>query len=206
MPIGVIIAWGVICLVVSGAAVIGGIVLLARSAKLPAGAKGKVIRLIIGLILVANGVGFALVSVLFIFSSDWISKAPTAADTAAMVTGIQDSLEDNDPDELAALFATEGYSGATLDESDATQMFGSMDGNVTDTQFTVTSTSFEGNTHANSFEFIVTTDTSNEYTICFDFILASDNEDYKGIQHIEMSSEGQVLFEAGAAPELETSS
>ncbi len=83
------------------------------------------------------------------------------------------------------LFATEGYSGETLDESDATQMFSSMDGNVTHTQFTVTGTAFEGNTNADSFEFTVTTDTSKEYTICFDFILASDKEDYKGIQHIE---------------------
>lgn len=206
MPIGVIIAWGIICLIVSIAAVIGGIILLAKSTKKPSGAKGRLAGIIIGFILIVNGVGFALTSGLFLLSSEWISKAPTAADTANMVSGIQDSLEGNDADALADLFAPAGYSGAALDDSDAVQLFNSIEGNITDTQFTVSGVAFEGNTHSSSYVFTVTTDTSKEYTICFDFILASDNEEYKGIQHIEMRSDGKVLFEAGAEPKLETHS
>ena len=108
MPIGVVIAWGVICLIVSIAAVIGGIILLIRSTKKPSGAKGRLVGIIIGFILIVNGIGFALTSVLFLFSSEWISKAPTAADTANMVSGIQDSIENSDADALADLFAPSG--------------------------------------------------------------------------------------------------
>ena len=206
MPIGVVIAWGVICLIVSIAAVIGGIILLIRSTKKPSGAKGRLVGIIIGFILIVNGIGFALTSVLFLFSSDWISKAPTAADTANMVSGIQDSIENSDADALADLFAPSGYSGAALDDNDAVQLFNSIEGSITGTQFTVSGVAFEGNTHSSSYVFIVTTDSSKEYTIIFDFILASDNEEYEGIQHIIMRSDGQILFEAGAEPELETHS
>ena len=205
MPFGAIVAWGVICLIVSIAAVVFGITRLAISAKKPSGTK-KLLGIIIGLILIVVGSGFALTSGVFILSSDWISKAPTAADTANMVSGIQDSLENNDSDALAKLFAPKGYSGETLDNSDAEQMFSCIEGNITETQFTVSGVAFEGNTHASSYVFTIKTDASKEYTIYFDFILASDNEEYIGIQHIKLLSDGQVQFEAGIEPELETHS
>ena len=86
------------------------------------------------------------------------------------------------------------------------QLFNNIEGSITGTQFTVSGVAFEGNTHSSSYVFIVTTDSSKEYTIIFDFILASDNEEYEGIQHIIMRSDGQILFEAGAEPKLETHS
>lgn len=62
------------------------------------------------------------------------------------------------------------------------------------------------NTHANSYVFFVNTDALKDYSIYFNFILASDNDEYKGIQYIKMTSDGQLLFEAGAVPQLENHS
>ena len=67
MPFGAIVAWGVICLIVSIAAVVFGITRLAISAKKPSGTK-KLLGIIIGLILIGVGSGFALTSGLFILS------------------------------------------------------------------------------------------------------------------------------------------
>ena len=204
MSLSSIVAWGVICLIGSIAAIIGGITFLIVARKKPAEAKGRLIGIIIGIILIVNGAGGAMVSLYFICSSDWISKAPTATDVTTMVRNIQDSLENNSPDALKGLFANKGYSGEALDDADAKELFSHFEGNVTDVQYTVNGVSFEGNTHANSYVFFVKTDALKDYSIYFDFIPASDNDEYKGIQYIKMTSDGQLLFEAGAVPQLES--
>ena len=198
-----IVVWGLVWLSIGIVVLAAGIILLVSLAKSKIDSNKRMGRIIIGCFLVLTGIGTTAVSALFIHSREWISRAPTASDTAAMVTGISEALEADDPAALADLFAEEGYSGEALDISDAIEFFDLVDGDIVSTQFTVAGVSFEGMTHGSSYVYVIHTDSSDSYTVYFDFILASEHEAYVGIQHIELISEDQTLGEYGSVPELE---
>lgn len=192
---------GIVLVCISILAFIGGVLLLIFGILSTIKGKKRIGRIVIGAILLFNGLVMSIVSGMLTITAGRIETDMNDKSSVYSLSRIEAAFYNKNPEMLAMALAENGYSGDAIEAADAKELIGNIEGNVISVKYSSNGIEFHNSTRSAAYRFNVTT-TEKQYIVYVNIITSDSNKNYMGIQYIRMTEDGETLSEFGTKPDL----
>ena len=130
-------------------------------------------------------------------------KQATSPENKKYTDKITDAFEDEDPYDLAKVFADVSYSGDIITAEDAEELFDSLDGDIVSVSHIIKSTYFHNKYTVVEYSYLVSTNKGITYTVSIACMTKSPEDEYLGVQYIKVMLNKKTVCEYGEKPDFD---